>query len=149
MEIHPFGPSGTRPGLPMQSPEDCVTHRMARNGILGGVPAVLLSLVLGLLAFAPAATAAPATCATDGLSPITGNEGGLGQEFTVGAGGGDLHAFSLAAFGPDGASQLSVLPLDAAGDPDETAALTSTSIDLPPEAGLTAISFARPLRLGA
>lgn len=124
-------------------------HRMARNRILGGLPAVLLTLVLGLLAFVPAAAAAPATCATDGLAPITGNEGGLGQEFTVGVGGGDLHAVSLAAFGPDGASLLSVLPLDSGGTPDEAAPLTSTTIDLPHDAGLTAISFARPLRLGA
>ncbi len=124
-------------------------QRMARNGILGGVPAVLLTLVFGLLAFAPVATAAPATCATGGLSPITGKEGALGQEFTVGAGGGDLHAFSLAAFGPDGASQLSILPLDSRGMPDEAAPLTSTTIDLPPAASQTAISFARPLRLGS
>ncbi len=133
----------------MQSPEDCVKQRMARNRIHGGVPAVLLTLVLGLLAFAPAALGAPETCATDGLSPITGNEGGLGQEFAVGAGGGDLHAFSLSAFGPDGASQLSILPLDGTDTPDEAAAVTATTIDLPADAALTAIAFARPLRLGA
>ena len=149
MKIHPFGPSGTRRRLPMQSPEDCVKHRMARNGILGGVPAVLLTLAVGLLALAPAATAAPATCATDGLAPITGSEGGLGQEFTVAAGGGDLHSFSIAAFGPDGASQVSILPLDGTGTPDEASPLTATTVDLPAEAGLTAIDLGRPLRLGA
>jgi hypothetical protein len=131
----------------MQSPEDCVEQRTARIGILGGVPAVLLTLALGLLALTPAAAAAPATCATGGLSPITGNEGGLGQEFTVGTGGGDLHAFAIAAFGPDGASQLAILPLDALGDPDPGAPLASRTVDLPPDAALTAISFDRPLRL--
>ena len=137
----------------MQSPEDCVKQRMARNGILGGVPAVLLTLVLGLLAFAPAATAAPATCATDGLSPITGNEGGLGQEFTVGAAGGDLHPSRSRPSGPtaprSSRSCRSSTPARPTEAPDEAAPLTSTTIDLPPDAGLTAIAFARPLRLDA
>jgi hypothetical protein len=133
----------------MQRPEDCVEQRTARIGILGGVPAVLLTLALGLLAFAPAAAAAPATCATNGVSPVTGKEGGLGQEFTVGAAGGDLHSFAIAAFGPAGASQLAILPLGATGDPDPTSPLTATTIDLPPTAGLTTTSFDRPLRLGA
>ena len=147
MKIHPFALSSNDRRLPMESPEDCVEHRTARNGILGGVPAVLLTLTLGLLAFAPAAAAAPATCATNGLSPITGTEGGLGQEFTVGAAGGDLHAFAIAAFGPDGASQLSILPLDGTGLPDPAAALASSTIDLPAAPSVTAIAFARPLRL--
>jgi hypothetical protein len=116
------------------------------------VPAVLLTLALGLLAIAPVASAAPAICATNGLSPITGEEGGLGQEFTVGPDGGDLHAFSIAAFGPDGLSQLSILPirpLDGKDTPDETAPLQSATIDLPPDATVTATALAHPLRLQA
>ena len=77
----------------MLSAEDCVKQRLARTGILGGVPALLLTLALGLLA-TPAASAAPATCATDGLAASTGPLGGLGQEFAVGPAGGDLHAYA-------------------------------------------------------
>ena len=133
----------------MQSPEDCVKQRTARTGILGGVPAFLLTLALGLLAFAPAASAAPATCATDGVSPIAGIEGGLGQEFAVDAAGGDLHAYSLAAFGPAGTSHLSILPIDATGTPDLSAPVRSTTIDLPLEAGLSTVVLDPPARLPA
>src|SRR3954465_10652850 len=127
MAIHPFGPCRNVRRMPMQSPDDCVKQRRARTGILGGVPAFLLTLALGLLAFAPAAAAAPATCATDGVSPIAGTEGGLGQEFPVGPDGGDLHAYSVAAFSNDGQSQLSILPLDASGTPDLSAARPPTT----------------------
>lgn len=123
-------------------------NQRARYRILGGVPAVLLLLALALLAFAPAASAAPETCATDGISPITNGEGGLGQEFTVGPAGGDLHAYALAAFGP-GLATVSVLPIGASGDPDLTSPLASTRIDLPASASLTTVAFPRPLRLGA
>jgi hypothetical protein len=134
----------------MQSPEDCVKQRTARIGILGGVPAFLLTLALGLLAFAPAASAAPTTCATDGVSPIAGTEGGLGQEFTVGAAGGDLHAYAVAALSNDGASQLSILPLDATGTPDLSAPLRSTTVNLPaPPGGLTTVALDPPERLAA
>src|SRR5437868_12470123 len=148
MAIHPFGPCRNVRRMPMQSPEDCVKQRMARTGILGGVPAFLLTLALGLLAFAPAAAAAPATCATDGVSPIAGTEGGLGQEFTVGPDGGDLHAYSVAAFSNDGQSQLSILPLDASGTPDLSAARRSTTVSLPaPAGGLTTVALDPPERL--
>src|SRR6478609_5821580 len=104
----------------MLSAEDCVKQRLARMGILGGVPALLASLALGLAA-TPAAMAAPATCAPAGFGASTDGNGSLGQEFTVGPDGGDLHAYDVLASSTSGAAALSVVPLDATGNPDLTA----------------------------
>jgi len=134
----------------MLSAEDCVTQRLARNGILGGVPALLVSLALGLLA-APAASAAPAACPTGGVAAATGPGGNmLGQEFAVGPGGGDLHAYTVVASSGTGQSNLSVVPLDALGQPDTTSPMTATDVQLPADVTTpTTVGLAKPLRLAA
>jgi hypothetical protein len=81
-----------------------------------------------------------------GISPIAGSEGGLGQEFTVGPGGGDLHAYSLAATGT-GPSQLSILPVDAAGNPDLSAQRRPMTLDLSTQPGVTTVTLGPPERL--
>ncbi len=126
----------------MQSPEDCVKQRTARIGILGGVPAFLLTLALGLLAFAPAALAAPATCTVAGASPVAGDEGGLGQEFSVGTGGADLHAYSLVASATTGGSLLTILPFDGTGKPDPAAPIAARAVDLPATSEVTTVTLA-------
>jgi hypothetical protein len=105
-----------------------------------------LTLVLGLLA-TPAASAAPATCPTD-VAASTSPPGGFGQQFDVGAAGGDLHAYSVAAASNDGQSTLSVVPLGADGEPDLASAIATTTVQLPADASPTTVEFAKPQRLG-
>ncbi len=123
-------------------------QRLARMGILGGVPALLATLALGLAA-TPAAMAAPATCATDGVAALAPPLAAIGQEFPVGAEGGDLHAYDVLAISASGAATLSVVPLGADGNPDLGAPLESTPITLPTEYTPTTVAFAKPLRLGS
>jgi hypothetical protein len=111
------------------------------------VPALLASLALGLAA-TPAAMAAPATCAPAGFGASTDGNGSLGQEFTVGPDGGDLHAYDVLASSTSGAAALSVVPLDATGNPDVTAPITSATVDLPADFSPTTVTFAKPQRLG-
>src|SRR4051794_27565891 len=135
--------------VPMLSAEDCVNQRLARIGILGGVPALLASLALGMAA-APAATAAPATCAPAGFGASTDKNGSLGQEFTVGPDGGDLHAYSMLASSTSGAATATVVPLDATGQPDLTTPVTDTtvSVSLSKDFSATTAVLAKPVRLG-